>query len=165
MEKAKNIINSSPKATMLFFRGLIKSCEKNNEKNFDDLAIYYDALISCGITPSYTIEYLKKEDLYTTNNSFGYVYVMINPSLPDIVKIGKTTRDPNERAKELSAASGVPTPFILVYYKPFKDCHLAELVIHKYFEDKGARVNGNREFFKVTTVEAIDMIDLYHKMQ
>lgn len=106
-----------------------------------------------------------QEDLYTTNNSFGYVYVMINPSLPDIVKIGKTTRDPNERAKELSAASGVPTPFIVVYYKPFKDCHLAELVIHKYFEDKGARVNGNREFFKVTTVEAIDMIDLYHKMQ
>ncbi len=116
---------------------------------------YDDGLISDNI----------KEDLCSPSETFGYVYVMINPSLPDIVKIGKTTRDPNERAKELSAASGVPTPFIVVYYKPFNDCHLAELVIHKYFEDKGARVNDNREFFRITTVEAIDLIELYHKMQ
>lgn len=99
------------------------------------------------------------------NDSFGYVYVMINPSLPDIVKIGKTTREPSERAKELSSATGVPTPFILVYSKPFADCHFAEKVIHGYFEDKGARVNGNREFFRVSTMEAIDLINLYHKME
>lgn len=66
LEKAKATINSSRKSTMLFFKGLIKSCEKNNEKKFDDLTIYYDALVSCGITPSYTMEHLKKENLYTT---------------------------------------------------------------------------------------------------
>lgn len=99
------------------------------------------------------------------NDSFGYVYVMINPSLPDVVKIGKTTREPCERAKELSSATGVPTPFILVYSKPFADCHFAEKVIHGYFEKKGARVNGNREFFRVSTMEAIDLINLYHKME
>lgn len=99
------------------------------------------------------------------NDSFGYVYVMINPSLPDVVKIGKTTREPSERAKELSSATGVPTPFILVYSKPFADCHFAEKVIHGYFEKKGARVNGNREFFRVSTMEAIDLINLYHKME
>ena len=99
------------------------------------------------------------------NDSFGYVYVMINPSLPDVVKIGKTTREPSERAKELSSATGVPTPFILVYSKPFADCHFAEKVIHGYFEKKGARVNDNREFFRVSTMEAIDLINLYHKME
>lgn len=99
------------------------------------------------------------------NDSFGYVYVMINPSLPNLVKIGKTSREPNERAKELSSATGVPTPFILVYYKPFRDCHLAESVIHHFFEKKGARVNGNREFFQVSTNEAIDLINLYFKME
>ena len=99
------------------------------------------------------------------NDSFGYVYVMINPSLPDVVKIGKTTREPSERAKELSSATGVPTPFILVYSKPFADCHFAEKVIHGYFEKNGARVNGNREFFRVSTMEAIDLINLYHKME
>lgn len=99
------------------------------------------------------------------NDTFGYVYVMINPSLPNLVKIGKTSREPNERAKELSSATGVPTPFILVYYKPFRDCHLAESVIHHFFEEKGARVNGNREFFQVSTNEAIDLINLYFKME
>ena len=99
------------------------------------------------------------------NSSFGYVYVMINPSLPNLVKIGKTSREPNERAKELSSATGVPTPFILVYYKPFRDCNLAESVVHHFFEEKGARVNGNREFFQVSPTEAIDLINLYFKME
>ena len=31
----------------------------------------------------------------------GYVYVLMNPSLQNMVKIGKTTREPEERAKEL----------------------------------------------------------------
>lgn len=95
----------------------------------------------------------------------GYVYVMINPSLPNLVKIGKTTREPSERAKELSSATGVPTPFILVYSKPFADCHFAEKVIHGYLEDKGARVNGNREFFKISTSEAIDLINVYYNIE
>lgn len=99
------------------------------------------------------------------NSTFGYVYVMINPSLPNLVKIGKTSREPNERAKELSSATGVPTPFILVYYKPFRDCNLAETIIHHFFEEKGARVNGNREFFQVPTTEAIDLINIYFKME
>ena len=103
--------------------------------------------------------------LVENDSSFGYIYVMVNPSLPNLVKIGKTTREPNERAKELSLATGVPTPFILVYYKPFKDCHLAETVIHHFFEEKGTRVNGNREFFQVSTTEAIDIINLYFKIE
>ena len=90
---------------------------------------------------------------------------MVNPSLPNIVKIGKTTRDPNERAKELSSATGVPTPFILVYSKPFADCHFAEKVIHGYLEDKGVRVSGNREFFQISTSEAIDLINVYYSIE
>ena len=43
--------------------------------------------------------------------SKGYVYVLINSSMPNLVKIGKTTKDPNERVKELSSATGVATPF------------------------------------------------------
>ena len=89
----------------------------------------------------------------------GYIYVMINQSLPNIVKIGKTTRDPNERAKELSAATGVPTPFMLIYYKEFSNCHIAERVIHQYLEEQGKRVNNNREFFYISTMEAIQLID------
>ena len=38
------------------------------------------------------------------------------------------------------------------------------LVQHHYFEEKGTLVNGNREFFQVSTNEAIDLINLYFKM-
>lgn len=110
-------------------------------------------------------ETIDNENGERESSSFGYVYVMINPSLPNLVKIGKTSREPSERAKELSSATGVPTPFILVYYKPFRDCHMAESIIHQFFEEKGARVNGNREFFQVSTTEAIDLIYLYFKME
>ncbi len=98
----------------------------------------------------------------TENSSQGYVYVMINPSLPEMVKIGMTTKDPNERAKELSAATGVPTPFILVFYKPFIDCYSTEQQIHQFLEDKGYRVKNNREFFNMPTKLAIDIVQAYY---
>ena len=94
----------------------------------------------------------------------GYVYVMINPSLPNMVKIGKTTKDPNERAKELSAATGVPTPFVVVFYKPFNDCDTAELTIHNYLEGQGYRISDNREFFNIPVNEAIDVVQTLYNI-
>ena len=41
----------------------------------------------------------------------GYVYVLSNPSIPGIVKIGMTERDVPARALELSASTGVPEPY------------------------------------------------------
>jgi hypothetical protein len=49
-------------------------------------------------------------------NEPGFIYILINPSMAGLVKIGKTTRDPEARAKELSQATGVPTPFYVAYY-------------------------------------------------
>mgnify|MGYP002625818022 CR=1 FL=1 len=100
-----------------------------------------------------------------SGSSEGYIYVMINSSIEGQVKIGKTTRDPYERAKELSSATGVPTPFVVVFYKPFKDCHLAEKMIHKFLEQKGCRVNNNREFFNISTTEAIDVIQSMYNIE
>lgn len=91
-------------------------------------------------------------------NTSGYVYVMINPSMKGLVKIGKTTRSPEERAKELSSATGVAAPFIPVYHKYFDDCGWAESQIHKILTAKGYRVNYNREFFEVPTDVAINTI-------
>lgn len=88
----------------------------------------------------------------------GYIYVLMNPSLPNMVKIGKTTRTPEERAKELSSATGVPTPFVVVYSCMFEDCDLSEKFIHTYLELKGFRVSLNREFFEIPINEAIDSV-------
>lgn len=99
------------------------------------------------------------------DNTEGYVYVMTNSSIEGQVKIGKTTRDPYERAKELSSATGVPTPFVVVFYKPFKNCHFAEKTIHQYLEKKGYRVNNNREFFNMSIPEAIDVVQSMYAIE
>lgn len=96
-----------------------------------------------------------QEDVY---QSSGYVYAMINASYPGLVKVGKTTREPEERAKELSGSTGVPTPFIVVYHRKFLDCNNAEQQIHKILTAKGYRVNDNREFFSAPIPTIIEII-------
>jgi tetratricopeptide (TPR) repeat protein len=91
-------------------------------------------------------------------NDNGYVYVLMNPSLQNMVKIGKTTRNPEERAKELSTATGVPTPFVVVYSCLFESCTEAEAFVHTYLELKGFRISSNREFFEIPITEAIDSV-------
>lgn len=88
----------------------------------------------------------------------GYVYVMMNPLYQGIVKIGKTTKDPEERARELSSSTGVATPFVVVYKREFYDCDLAEKLAHAVLTEKGCRVNDAREFFNISIPDAIDLI-------
>lgn len=87
----------------------------------------------------------------------GYLYCAINPSLPGLIKIGTTTKHPLERVRELSAPTGVPTPFVLAYhravYNPFK----AELHVHELLD--AFRISDSREFFKLPLHEAIKTID------
>ncbi len=88
----------------------------------------------------------------------GYVYVLMNPSLQGLVKIGKTTKDPEERAAELSSATGVPTPFVVAYKLFVSDCSQAEAFVHAFLEKKGYRLTDNREFFNIPINEAIDAV-------
>lgn len=88
----------------------------------------------------------------------GYVYVLINPSMEGLVKIGKTTLDPTGRAKELSAATGVPTPFIVAFDAYFEDCSKAEEYVQARLEQKNYRVSSSREFFTAPVNEAVKAI-------
>ncbi len=90
--------------------------------------------------------------------SAGFVYVLINPAFPDSVKIGKTTRSPDDRAKELSAPTGVPTPFSVAYEVPFEDCNSAEASIHALLKERGFHRYQGREFFRVSVRDAIAII-------
>ena len=85
----------------------------------------------------------------------GFIYVLANPSMPDLVKIGRTERSAADRVRELSAATGVPTPFVLIYEAAFDDCAEAEVLIHRELEERGARLAPNREFFTVRIHEAV----------
>jgi len=88
----------------------------------------------------------------------GFLYVLINPTIEGLVKIGKTARDPQSRAKELSAATGVPAPFVVAYDEYFNDCDKAEQFVHTRLEIKGYRVSNNKEFFKAPLKDVINAI-------
>jgi cold shock CspA family protein len=94
----------------------------------------------------------------------GYVYALINVSMQGLVKIGRTQRDPDERARELSTATGVPTPFVLVFDAYFQDCARAEAYVHTVLESKNYRVTSNREFFVAPVKEVILAIQAAEKL-
>lgn len=79
--------------------------------------------------------------------SQGFVYILTNPSMPGIVKIGKTTRSVDQRALELYQ-TGVPTPFEVVSYVESPDC--CELERQAHLEFRNSRVSESREFFSVS---------------
>ena len=87
----------------------------------------------------------------------GYVYIAINPSMPNLIKIGKTKKHPTERMQELSSATGVPTPFHLAYYQQCADMDDVERRIFNIF--KNNRTKDNREFFSTSLFKAATTLD------
>ena len=85
----------------------------------------------------------------------GYIYLLENRFFhKDIVKIGKTTRSPEERAVELSSSSGVPFPFKVFFAIRTIDCDEAERQIH--FKLRNCYLN--KEFFYIAVGHAIQVI-------
>jgi hypothetical protein len=80
--------------------------------------------------------------------SAGFVYVLSNPSMPNIVKIGSTERNVKERVAELSSTTGVPTPFRIEYSLLTENPKELEFTLHEEFIEH--RINGNREFFSLS---------------
>ena len=88
----------------------------------------------------------------------GWIYVLVNSSTPGLAKVGRTCRPPAERAAELSAATGVATPFVVAFDQAFADCCEAERLVHAVLDKRGLRVAPNREFFRGAVSEIIRVI-------
>src|SRR5574343_1460299 len=89
--------------------------------------------------------------------SFGFVYVMSNMAMQDVLKIGYTTMAPSERARQLSSATGVPEPFSVEYYAEVADPKTVERLVHERLSK--FRWNDSREFFRVNVLHAIHAIE------
>jgi len=86
------------------------------------------------------------------------VYVLSNPAMPGLVKIGKTTQaDVKLRMNQLYT-TGVPVPFECVYAIEVNDCSKVESALHIAFGP--SRINPNREFFKIDSEQAIAILKL-----
>ena len=102
----------------------------------------------------------KKYGLYADQGEGDqWVYVLSNPSLPkEYLKIGYTKLKPEERATQISSATGVPTPYKVEWaYKCFNG-EMVERMTHEKL--KAFRVNNRKEFFHVSLEEAKDNIIL-----
>jgi hypothetical protein len=86
------------------------------------------------------------------------VYVLTNPAMPGLVKIGKTTQlEVEERMKQLYS-TGVPIPFDCAFACKVKDASEVEKALHLAFGM--TRINPNREFFKLEPERVIAVLQL-----
>lgn len=93
---------------------------------------------------------------------YGIVYLLTNPVMPGLVKIGMTTReDMDARMRELYS-TGVPVPFECQFACRVKksDCVKIEKALHTAFEHQ--RINANREFFRINVGQAKAILELFH---
>ena len=84
----------------------------------------------------------------------GYVYVLTHARHPGLVKIGQTTRTPQQRVKEMS--TGSPDPFHVAYAVRVNAPMALERALHADFArfkvgEAGSR--GGQEWFQVSAAE------------
>ena len=109
------------------------------------------------------------EDItYYTDKKYGlyadkgvgdqWVYILSNPIQPGLLKIGYTKKLPEERAKQISSATGVALPYKVEWaYQCFNGEMVEREVHHKL---KAQRVNSSKEFFQISLEEAKETINL-----
>ncbi len=78
----------------------------------------------------------------------GYIYILTNPALK-VVKIGKTSRTPEERAAELYTTA-LPSPFEIFAYLQTEKFDQVEKSVHRILDlITTTRCNQGREFFDI----------------
>lgn len=87
----------------------------------------------------------------------GFVYVLTNPAMPGIVKVGKTSWLSEDRAQALYT-TGVPEPFTVAFRLATSRWDEVERHAHNSLEE--FRINPRREFFRVSPDRAIEAVRL-----
>ena len=83
----------------------------------------------------------------------GYVYIISNPAMPGIFKIGFTRKNPELRAKEFDS-TGVPHPYVVEYEILVDEPHALEQRVHKSLR---AQREG-KEWFRCSFTQAVQGI-------
>jgi hypothetical protein len=89
-----------------------------------------------------------------------HVYILSNPSIPGVLKIGHT-RDQTvmQRVKQINSAPGVMLNWEIRYTYPCHDSGTLEKEIHAHLQSKGLRLNVKREGFIMDVDEAIAVVE------
>lgn len=88
----------------------------------------------------------------------GIIYVLTNPAMPGLVKIGKTSRGTVDARLGELYSTGVPVPFECAFAGRVVDEAKVEKAFHLAFGPY--RVNPKREFFQIEPEQAIALLEL-----
>jgi hypothetical protein len=84
----------------------------------------------------------------------GYLYCISNEYMTGILKIGKTTRDPETRLREANSCKTWAIPvFRIEFAKKVQDVDGKEKTLHRLLEQYTERIHNRREFFRVSLEE------------
>jgi len=86
---------------------------------------------------------------------FGHVYALVNPSMPGLFKVGRTTAEPATRAKNLSRGTNMPTPFNVHSYVSCGDYIRGEKKAHEALAE--FRIS-EKEFFRATEDQILEVL-------
>jgi len=90
----------------------------------------------------------------------GIVYILTNPAMPELIKIGRTDGPIEERVRQLSSVPGVPLPFEVFYAAQVDDSVGWERAMHEAFDDR--RLNPKREFFRLSPDKPLAILKMAH---
>jgi hypothetical protein len=95
-------------------------------------------------------------------SSIGWIYCFENPSMPEIFKIGVTTRTPADRLLEANQSDTwrPPTPYSIVMTKRVRDVFQKETQVHDILNELGFRIHPRREFFNAPLTLVKQLFDL-----
>ncbi|MBO6564810.1 MAG: GIY-YIG nuclease family protein [Pseudomonadales bacterium] len=93
-----------------------------------------------------------------SENNYTIVYLLTNPSMPNLVKIGKTNRESVDARLGELYTTGVPVPFDCAYACKVDFNLDVEARLHKAFEP--SRINPQREFFEIDVDQARVILEI-----
>jgi hypothetical protein len=96
----------------------------------------------------------------TTTSALQIVYVLTNPAMPGLVKIGKTTQEEVDVRMKQLFSTGVPVPFDCAFACRVADSAAVERALHHAFGN--ARINPTREFFRIEPERVVSILKLLH---
>jgi len=135
------------------------------KENYSDTSVR--AAEFCTITPSKQgngwekVTYFtgRKRGIYNKQGEGDqWVYVLENETTPGLYKVGYTKLTPDERAKQVSSATGVPLPYTVAWAFRCFNGEILEGEVHHAL--KKYRVNNQREFFQLDLNEIKKTIEL-----
>jgi hypothetical protein len=89
--------------------------------------------------------------------SVGYIYILSNPAMPGLLKVGYTCANVDQRIKELTAPTAVPSAFVLEHFRLTKDVEEVETLVHT--ELTNYRLSDSREFFHAPMDVALGAVE------